>query len=265
MRHSARRRWTGGRGAILLAVCAVCLGALLAGCGSASTTTRTLAADGGMRITLRASCLPTSPGCDLSKQRDAAIPVLTRRLSGAVGVTDPTVHADGAANIVVELPGATSDASVMPLLTSIGTLTFLDTYGVGLGVGSSTAGETCTTACQPGQFQIVFTGDQLDPNSINATNDPQTNRPVVLFEFASANRDRFAQYTRDHISQYLTIAFNDAVVESAVIQGEIDGQGEISGIATLSDAQSLATILKSGALPVALSVEGEQRVTPTAQ
>jgi preprotein translocase subunit SecD len=47
------------------------------------------------------------------------------------------------------------------------------------------------------------------------------------------------------------------VIESATIQSEIDGEAESTGMASLSDAQALATTLKSGPLPLSVAVVSE--------
>jgi len=62
------------------------------------------------------------------------------------------------------------------------------------------------------------------------------------------------------IGQYLTIALDDTVIESATIQSEIDNQAEVIGIASLTAAQNLAAWMRYGPLPVALQVIGDERV-----
>jgi preprotein translocase subunit SecD len=49
---------------------------------------------------------------------------------------------------------------------------------------------------------------------------------------------------------------------SATIQSEIDGTGQIGG-ASEADAKRLAAYLKSGSLPVALSVASTELVMPS--
>ncbi len=128
---------------------------------------------------------------------------------------------------MVELPGVLDIAAVLPLLTSTGALAFVDSAGQPLEVGTNISGELCASTCDPGQYKIVFTGGQLDASQVRATEDRTTSRWVVLFGFAGDSRNQFGQYTRDRIGEYLTITLDGVVVEAAVIQSEIDEQGEI--------------------------------------
>jgi preprotein translocase subunit SecD len=237
--------------------------ALLAACAAAPPQ-HTLAHDGGLRLTLHAACLAENPHCDVIQAREAALPIVSHRLSDGLGLANATVQPDGADGIVVELPGTQDDSQILPLLLARGRLTILDTQGEQLSVGSSVTGLTCTSACQAGQYPVVFTGAQINPIAVSAQNEPRTNMPVVYFGFSGAARDQFAAYTRDHIGQFFTAALDDTVIESAVIASEIDGEGELSGFRTLDEARRLAVYLKFGPLPAALSVAGEEQVTPAA-
>ena len=55
----------------------------------------------------------------------------------------------------------------------------------------------------------------------------------------------------------MTVTLDDKVINSAQIQSEIDGPGQITGIGTITDAQNLAALLKYGALPLPLTVVSE--------
>jgi preprotein translocase subunit SecD len=111
---------------------------------------------------------------------------------------------------------------------------------------------------------VLFTGAQINANAVSAQNDSITNQPIVYFGFAGQAKQQFADYTRSHIGQYLTIALDDTVIESAVIQTEIDGEGKLSGFQTLDEARRLAAYVKFGPLPAALSVASDEQVTPSA-
>jgi preprotein translocase subunit SecD len=53
------------------------------------------------------------------------------------------------------------------------------------------------------------------------------------------------------------------VIESAVIQSQITGQGQISGNMTKAQATALAAQLTSGALPLMMTMVAMEQVTPT--
>ena len=226
---------------------------------------RSLERDGGTRLTLRASCLPFAPACTLTQLRDAATRILSQRLAGSADVNDPVVRADGLANIVVELPGITSEtqiANLTTLLTERGSVAILDTGSQMLPIGTTTAGKTCVTSCESDQSPIVFTGEQIDRTQVNVQNDQQHQAWVVTFGFAGSARQQFADYTASHIGQFLTITANDVVTESAVITTEIDGPGQITGLSQ-AEAQHLAADLKSGPLPVAVTLISSELAQPS--
>lgn len=240
-------------------------GCSLIGVRQSPASQHTLASDGGTRLILRAACLPDAPACDLSKQRDAAMRVLSRRLAGRSAIANPIVRADGAANIIVELPGMTDSgqvADITALLTGTGAVAVLDTGDAIVEVGESTAGQTCTTSCEAGQYRVVFTGGQMDRSQVAARQDEQSGHWVVVFGFAGPAKQQFAAYTASHIGQALTITSDDIVIESATIQSMIDGPGEITGVDE-TEAKRLAAYLNSGSLPVALSVASTELVMPS--
>ena len=266
-----RRRWWRVTALTLLSVfCVSCLLTLAAcsadGAGQSLAAQHSLARDGGTRITLRASCLPAAPKCNLTKRRDAAIGALTRRISRDANDPGAVVRADSATNIVVELPGISDNAQITDitkLLTDVGgKVEILDASDAILDTGASVAGKTCVSACDAGQYRIVFTGDQMDPGQISVHQDTQhTGIWLVEFAFAGAAKKQFAEYTASHIGQPLVLTLNDVVVSSPTIQSEIDEAGEISGLSE-AEARQVANDIRLGVLPVALTLITTEHVAP---
>lgn len=208
---------------------------------------------GGIQMVLEASCPSDQPKCDVGTLLPDALNAVQKRVAGGLGVNDAVVRQQGSNRILVQLPGLQDTQQANELLGKTGKMEIINTNGTGLAVG---------TVVTPGQYKVVFTGAQLDPNSIQATLD-QNNQPIVTFEFQGSARSAFAAYTRDNVGSYLTITMDDKVIESATIQSEIDGQGQISGIGSITTAQDLATQLKYGALPLPLAVVSEQQLAAT--
>ena len=239
-----------------------------AACGESALgqTRHTLVRDGGVRLVLRAACLPDAPACDLAKQRDAAVAVLSRRITGNTDVPNPVVRVDGAADIVVELPGVSDEAQITSVTTLVteagGTVEILDTRGVSPDVGANMTGKTCRSACDAGQYRVVFTGAQMNPGRIAVQQDTQHGGVwLVEFAFAGAAKKQFADYTASHIGQALVFTLNDVVIASPFIASAIDDAGQVSGLSE-AQARQVAHDLKVGALPVALSIVSTERVTP---
>ena len=235
----------------------------MVGCGSASTPAKTLERDGGARISLRATCFPDRANCDLNASLNSALDVLKRRASAA-GYRDVAVHAGSAAQtIVVEAPSIADGQQLVPLLTSRGQLFFIDTGGQSLSVGQDVTASICEARCTPGQYMVVFRGEDLDTSSASAGLDPNTQQAIVAFQSKGAAQTRFADYTAANIGNYLTITLDGKVIESAVIQSQITGSGQISGNMTVAQANNLAAQLTSGELPLMMTLVNVEQMTPT--
>ncbi len=208
---------------------------------------------GGVEIQLQAHCPTDKPNCDIGSLMPSTVNIVQQRVSGGLGVNDAVVQTLDNNRILVQLPNQKDPEQAKALLGKTGLMQIIDTQGTPLGVG---------TTVQPGQYKVVFTGSQLDPNSISAQLD-QSNQPIVTFEFSGPARAAFATYTRDNIGQYLTIVVDNQVINSATIQSEIDGQGQITGLGSITAAQQLATEMKYGALPLPLTTTEVRQVAAT--
>jgi preprotein translocase subunit SecD len=225
----------------------------LGGYNNALTTNLGLDLTGGVEIQLQAHCPSDTPHCDINALMPPTVGTIQKRVSQGLGVNDAVVQTLDNNRILIQLPNQKDPDQAKAVLGKTGLMQIIDTQGTPLQVG---------TTVQPGQYKVLFTGAQLDPNSINATLD-QTNQPIVTFEFKGDARAAFAAYTRDHVGQYLTTVVDNVVINSATIQSEIDGQGEINGMGTISAAQSLATEMKYGALPLPLTITEVRQVAAT--
>jgi hypothetical protein len=248
-------------------------GLLLVSCaaGGETSATESLAREGGSRLVLFLSCPIEQPGCDIRRQYSATLVLLRRRLWEGMGLRQATVRPLDATHISIELPGVRDDSQVLDLLAQRGQIAVLDTLSTGVRLGSNIADHICAHACQPGQYRVLFTAAQFDPAQVRAEADPQTNQPILIFGFAGAAQGQFAKYTRSRIGGFLTITLDGVVIESATIQSEIDGPGEITGFASLAQARNLATLIRVGPLPLMVRVASDDRYpgvaseTPTPQ
>jgi hypothetical protein len=198
-----------------------------------------------------------APGSAPTIPISADVSTIQHRLADLIDPADTQVLVDSASGyLIIYIAGQLGGLQqVLSLVGTTGQLNFIDTGSTPLSIGTDVTGMTCTTSCRAGQYKILFTGAQLDPSSISAQTDANTNQPDVQFEFRATARSAFATYTGNNIGNYLTITLDNKVIESAVIQSPITGRGEISGgNMTIADAQNLASLLKSGALPVPLKV-----------
>ena len=220
---------------------------------------------GGVQVLYQATCsLQGDSGCahdELSHMQDV-LNNLEQRVNGGLGVSEPIIRTEGTNRISIELPGLKNKQEALALLGQTGKMEIIDTGSSQLTVGQQVpAGSNYPIASADG---IQLTGDQLDASAINATLDPQSGQPEILFQFKGAAQGAFADYTRTHTGEYLTITLDNNVIESAVIESEITGQGVIQGgTMTLQSAQATAALLRYGSLPVPLTLVSEDDISAT--
>jgi preprotein translocase subunit SecD len=92
----------------------------------------------------------------------------------------------------------------------------------------------------------------------------ENNRPAVGFSLNNDGARKFGKFTGDNIGRRLAIVLDSRVQSAPVIETRITDEGRItSGTFTLQEAQDLALILRSGALPASLTYLEERTVGPS--
>lgn len=71
----------------------------------------------------------------------------------------------------------------------------------------------------------------------------------------------FSQFTASHIGEFLSLTLDGKIIESAIIQSQINGPGVISGNLDRQQASALVSVLKYPPLPVALRISSESTFT----
>src|SRR3546814_4748593 len=107
----------------------------------------------------------------------------------------------------------------------------------------------------------MISGDQL----IDAQQglDQQNNQPVVNIRFDGAGGRKFARVTTENVNRPFAIILDGVVLSAPNINEPIlGGSAQISGSFTVASANELSIALRSGKLPVALTVVEERTVGP---
>ncbi len=151
----------------------------------------------------------------------------------------------------IELPNiSSSQEDVINTLTEKGQLDFW-----GTGTQNLMDGDTF----DPGQYtqynpggKPLFTGADLNPNSLAVTQDSITYHFVIDMAMQKHVAARFTEYTASHIGDALTITLDNKVVTSPTIMSAISGRVQISGDFAQAQAKALASVLKYGPLPISL-------------
>ncbi|MGX5665388.1 protein translocase subunit SecD [Rhizobium daejeonense] len=192
----------------------------------------------------------------MSSAVDQSLEIIRQRVD-QVGVAEPTIQRVGGDRVLVQLPGEQDPTNLRALLGSTAKMSFhlLGNQGDrGVRMLQDERGQT-----YPVQERVLLSGDRL--TDARVAFDQQNNQPVVSFRFDQTGATRFAQITRENVGNPFAIVLDDKVLSAPVIREPITGgSGQISGAFTVSDATTLAALLRAGALPAKLTVIEERTV-----
>jgi preprotein translocase subunit SecD len=110
------------------------------------------------------------------------------------------------------------------------------------------------------QKQAIVSGDEL--RSALRESD-QYGRPAVGFTLTSAAGQKFGQFTEANIGKNLAIVLDNKVQSFPTINARITTSGIIEGQFTIEEANDLAVMLQSGALPAGLRFLEQRFVGPS--
>ncbi len=233
------------------------------------------------------------------EQMDEAVALALEILSSRIdrfGITEPQIRRMDQARISIEIPGDDDRERVDSFLMGRGSLNFhivddeataeltrvqqqqpgwspevdgipdfvpagsrvveyvtRDSYGIDQFVRYIVIKEDIAEHGLPGQY---ITEAQVG-------RDPLTNRPLVNFVLDAEGARLFSVLTRDNVGSSMAIVMDDRVRAYATIQEEIPtGQVRISGF-DQDQAQNIARVLRTAALPIDLNVLNQQTIGAT--
>jgi preprotein translocase subunit SecD len=194
-----------------------------------------------------------------SETMAAARDVITKRIR-ALHVSRPQVTEVGICRIDVVAHGVKDQHQFIATISATGELIL---YGMGklpvLKAGqafpyaiTNTPANNCD-APKPPSPCIVITGADLDHSKIKVGYD-QFGAPVVNAGTKGSSIDRFSQYTGAHVGQNMAIVLDGKVITDPTIQAPLSTDWQITGIGSVTQANTIAISLKYSALPIAFEV-----------
>ncbi len=229
-----------------------------------------LTVEDGQRMVLT----PTEDGLEtaVSQAMDSATEVVRKRID-ALGTREPTIIRQGDTRIVVQVPGLQDPDQLKELLGQTAKLEFklVDQSALPSDVAEGIA--PLGSEIFPYAEGTPFEGTSLAVRRLGGirgdslTNaqqgfDPQTNEPVVNIQFDQQGGARFARLTTENVNRPFAIILDGKVLSAPNINEPIlGGSAQISGSFTTETANNLAISLRSGALPVDLTVIEERTVS----
>ncbi|MDO5758628.1 MAG: protein translocase subunit SecD [Rhodobacterales bacterium] len=201
----------------------------------------------------------TDAGLDraASAAADSSLEVIRHRVD-QVGVSEPVISRVGKDRVLVQMPGVENPAQLRELLGSTAKMSF-QMVAPGPGHGISLLPMRDGSGAILVEDREELNGDRL--NKAASAFDPQTGQPMVTFAFDRQGGAAFAEITAANIGRRFAVVLDGEVLTAPVIQQAISGgQGQITGDFTAEEAQTLAVLLTSGALPASLDVVEERSV-----
>jgi preprotein translocase subunit SecD len=200
-----------------------------------------------------------------------SIEVVRRRIDPA-GNKEVLIQAQGADRIVVQAPGDNDPEALKQIINRTGQLSF---HRVDTSVSPSDAqagvlppGRMVTPISESeGGGQLVLweeaevTGDMVEQASAGVNDDGGGFQ--INFSFDQRGARRFAAYTTEHVGELFAIVLDGEVISYPRIQTPITGgSGRITGNFAPEEAQRIATLIRSGALPAPLTTLDQRSVGP---
>jgi len=192
---------------------------------------------GGLRVVLQAQ---EKEGQVINEDTiNKSLGILRERVD-SLGVKETLVYPQGNNRVVIEIAGESDPEAAVDMLKNTAQLEFWDEDG-----------------------NVVVTGEHL--KNANARIDNQNQQAEVVIEFDAEGTELFSQGTAANIGRMIMIVLDDRVISSPVVREQIhQGTATISGgFADAKEAQELAVLLRSGALPVSFTVVEKRSVGPT--
>lgn len=189
---------------------------------------------GGVHLVLQAE--QDKKGTPITRDDiDKAKAIISNRVND-LGVSEPIVQADyDKKRIVIDLAGVSDPDKAVDILKTTAKLTFRDPQG-----------------------NIVLQGDDLKDAK---GGQGQASGYVINLTFSSEGSKKFADLTTKLIGQRLGVYLDDELLTNPTVNTPIlNGQAEITGYDTLESAADHAVLMRSGSLPVSMSIAEKRQV-----
>lgn len=210
---------------------------------------------------VEATYLPEDPDNTTSEELHAAVTVIEQRLL-AQGITDSEVYTDtDKQRVIVRFPWPSNEEKLdaQSLVQQLGQQAEL-TFRNGKDTDSETGKPTGEIALTGADIESATAQNQrVDENSSET-------QYVVALKFTSEGKDKFAKITEELASsgKPLSIWLDDTLVSAPTVSKAItDGEAIIQGDFTADTANQLAKTIDSGSLPIVLTVNSYNTISPT--
>lgn len=191
---------------------------------------------GGLRVVLQAQ---ETEGQEVNEDTiQKALGVLRERVD-SLGVKETTLYPQGKDRVVIEIAGEDDPEKAVDTLKNVAQLEFWDETG-----------------------KVWVTGKNLKDAQARKSTDSEYFE--VTLEFDKEGADLFYEATAANVGKPLMIVLDKQVKSAPTVENAISGgSAVITGKYTAEEANDLAVLLRSGALPVSFEVMEKRSIGPT--
>lgn len=190
---------------------------------------------GGVHLVLQAE--PNPNGEPITRDDiDKAKAIIETRVN-ALGVSEPIIQAEyDKKRVVVDIAGVEDPDQAVEILKTTAKLTFQDPEG-----------------------NVLIEGDDL--KDAKGGQDQERSGYVINLTFSTEGTKKFADATTRLVGQRLGVYLDNELLTNPTVNGPIlGGNAVITGYATLEDAAAHAVLIRSGSLPVSMSIAEKRQI-----
>lgn len=211
---------------------------------------------GGTQLTYEAD-VKNIPEADRMVSLEGVRDVIERRIN-STGVAEPVIQVNrsmgGDYRVIVELAGVKNVDDAIKMIGETPLLEFKETANIAPVVGTST-----DIQIEQSWVNTELSGKNL--KSATLSFDPNDGTPQVALNFDEEGAKMFADITERNISKPVAIVLDGYTISAPTVNERIpDGKAVISGRFTVTEAKLLVQRLNTGALPVPITLIGQQTV-----
>ena len=192
-----------------------------------------------------------------------------------LGVSEPLIQAQPPDRVLVQLPGVNDPQKAVGIIGQTAQMEIRllpenlrpvsDPKNPNSTLFADAQGNLVPTATARDASELLVSGVDVKPTT--TAGFAQGGTPAVFFELQGEGARKFAQVTTQVAGKgrFIPIFLDDKAISAPTVQSPITGgSGQISGgFETIEDAQSLAVLLNSGALPAPIDVVENRTVSAT--
>ena len=193
---------------------------------------------------------------------ERALAIVQNRVNG-LGVSEATVQLqNGGQAILIQMPGYKDPKKAIAALGQTGKLEFVEVASLPTTMQPKV---TAGFVLPKGSYTAALGGDVITKATATASTDKLTPGAYeVDMQFNAGGTTKWASITQANVGKQIAIVLDGRVVSAPVVENAIvGGDSQITGSFTADQANQLATILQSGALPVPLRFSQTEVVGPT--